>query len=62
VVWSFLLLSETLRLGQAVGIAIAIGGLTAFLVLNQRGERARRARIVLEAPAAGDGSVRAAVS
>ena len=27
VVWSFLLLGETLRLGQVVGIAIAIGGL-----------------------------------
>ena len=44
VVWSFLLLGETLRLGQVVGIAIAIGGLAAFLVLNQRGERARRAK------------------
>jgi drug/metabolite transporter (DMT)-like permease len=46
VVWSFLLLNETLRVGQAVGIAIATGGLTAFLVLNQRGKRARQARIV----------------
>ena len=44
VVWSFLLLGETLRLGQVIGIAIAMGGLAAFLWLNQRGERARRAK------------------
>ena len=43
VVWSFLLLSETVRGWQVVGIAIAIGGLAAFLVLNERGDRARRA-------------------
>src|SRR3954447_12120236 len=43
VVWSFLLLSETLRLGQFIGIAVAIGGLAAFLWLHQRGEMARRA-------------------
>ena len=38
VVWSFLLLGETVLLGQAIGIAIAIDGLAAFLWLNQRGE------------------------
>ena len=37
VVWSFLLLGERLRHWQVVGIAIVIGGLLAFLVLNQRG-------------------------
>jgi drug/metabolite transporter (DMT)-like permease len=41
VLWSFLLLGETLRGGQVVGIAIAIGGLLAFILMNQRAERAR---------------------
>ena len=41
VVWSFLLLGETLRRGQVVGIAIVISGLLAFLVLNERGQRMR---------------------
>jgi drug/metabolite transporter (DMT)-like permease len=44
VVWSFLLLGETLRGWQYVGVAMAIAGLGAFLVLNQRGERTQRAR------------------
>jgi drug/metabolite transporter (DMT)-like permease len=57
VVWAFLLLSETLRLGQAIGITIAIGGLAAFLVIDQRGERARRAKEVLVVPMATGGSV-----
>jgi drug/metabolite transporter (DMT)-like permease len=42
VVWSFLLLGETLRLWQAAGIAIVVGGLLAFTVLNQRASRLRR--------------------
>ena len=62
VVWSFLLLGETLRLGQAVGIAVAITGLTAFLLLNQRGERALRAREILEVPVASDTAARPAVT
>ena len=41
VVWSFLLLGETLRGWQFVGIAIAVSGLLAFIVMNQRGERRR---------------------
>ena len=41
VVWSFLLLGETLRRGQVAGIAIVIIGLSAFLVLNERGQRMR---------------------
>jgi drug/metabolite transporter (DMT)-like permease len=41
VVWSFLLLDETLRGGQIVGIAIVICGLLAFLLLNQRDEGIR---------------------
>ena len=43
VVWSFLLLGETLRRGQVVGIAVVMVGLLAFLVLNERGNRARLA-------------------
>lgn len=43
VVWSFLLLGETLRRGQVVGIAVTMLGLLAFLVLNERGDRARLA-------------------
>ena len=42
VVWSFLLLGETLNRWQAVGIAIVVSGLLAFLVLNERGTRARQ--------------------
>jgi drug/metabolite transporter (DMT)-like permease len=43
VVWSFLLLGETVRPWQIAGIAIVMSGLLAFLVLNERGSRARRA-------------------
>jgi drug/metabolite transporter (DMT)-like permease len=42
VVWSFLLLDETVRSRQVVGIATVMTGLVAFLVLNERGSRARR--------------------
>jgi drug/metabolite transporter (DMT)-like permease len=41
VVWSFLLLGETVRDWQVVGIAIVLIGLLAFLVMNQRGARRR---------------------
>ena len=44
VVWSYLLLSEMINGRQAVGIAIVMGGLLAFTVLNQRGDRRDRAR------------------
>ena len=43
VIWAFLLLGERLAPLQIVGIAIAMSGLLAFLVLHQRGERSRRA-------------------
>ena len=43
VVWSFLLLGETLRPEQAAGVAVALSGLLAFLVLNQPGRPFRRA-------------------
>jgi drug/metabolite transporter (DMT)-like permease len=44
VVWSFLLLGEVVNARQGIGIAIVIGGLTAFAVLNRRGGRHGRAR------------------
>ena len=34
VVWSFLLLGETLRGGQFIGIAITLSGLLVFIVIN----------------------------
>jgi drug/metabolite transporter (DMT)-like permease len=43
VVWSFLLLDERVRPSQVVGIAVVMGGLVGFLVLNDRGSRAQRA-------------------
>jgi drug/metabolite transporter (DMT)-like permease len=52
VVWSFLLLGEGLGDWQVLGIAIVMAGLLAFLLLNQRGNRARRAE------GAGDGALR----
>jgi drug/metabolite transporter (DMT)-like permease len=55
VVWSFLLLSETVRGWQIVGIAVAIGGLAAFLVLNRRGDRSLDTDDVAERPIAGEG-------
>ena len=42
VLWSFLLLGETLRDRQVLGMTISIGGLLAFLVLHERGAAARR--------------------
>jgi drug/metabolite transporter (DMT)-like permease len=44
VVWSFLILGEVLNNRQVAGIAIVTGGLLAFVVLNQRGDRSDRAR------------------
>src|SRR5687768_4814576 len=41
VVWSFLLLGEVVNHRQMAGIAIVMCGLLAFVVLNQRGGRAR---------------------
>jgi drug/metabolite transporter (DMT)-like permease len=42
VVWSYLLLSEVINDRQALGIAIVMGGLLGFTVLNQRGDRPGR--------------------
>ena len=44
VVWSYLLLAEIINGRQALGIAIVMGGLAGFTVLNQRGDRPGRAR------------------
>jgi drug/metabolite transporter (DMT)-like permease len=41
VVWSFLLLAEVVNHRQIAGITIVVCGLLAFVVLNQRGARAR---------------------
>lgn len=43
VVWSFLLLGEVVNGRQVTGIAIVIAGLTAFVVVHQRGGRPDRA-------------------
>jgi drug/metabolite transporter (DMT)-like permease len=45
VLWSFLLLGETLRPWQVAGVALVLGGLLLFLVLNERGARAHRTRL-----------------
>jgi drug/metabolite transporter (DMT)-like permease len=42
VVWSFLLLGELVNDRQVAGIAVVSGGLLAFVVLNQRGDRLLR--------------------
>jgi drug/metabolite transporter (DMT)-like permease len=55
VVWAFLLLGEELRQGQAVGIAIVISGLLAFIVLNERGNRARRSAEAADIALASEG-------
>ena len=39
VVWSMLLLSEVINARQTIGIAIVMGGLLAFTVVHQRGDR-----------------------
>ena len=54
VVWSFLLLSEAVRGWQMVGITVAIVGLGAFLVFNERGERSRRAEEQSQPPLIGE--------
>jgi drug/metabolite transporter (DMT)-like permease len=56
VVWAFLLLSEELVWGQLVGIAIVTFGLLAFIVLNERGNRARDAEQDADITLAGEGS------
>jgi drug/metabolite transporter (DMT)-like permease len=52
VVWSFLLLGERLNSWQVLGIAIGISGLSAFLVLNERGSRARQSETPADSPEA----------
>lgn len=45
VVWSFLLLRETVNARQIVGIAIVVSGLLAFVAVTQRGSRAHPTRV-----------------
>jgi drug/metabolite transporter (DMT)-like permease len=53
VVWSFLLLGEVVNPRQMLGISIVVGGLLAFVVLHQRGERAREPDEPTGTPVAG---------
>lgn len=46
VVWSFLLLGETVNARQVAGITIVMSGLLAFLVLNERAASAQRAATI----------------
>jgi len=62
VVWSFLLLGETLHQRQMLGIAISISGLLAFLVVLERGAQVRRARATADAAQAGAASGDVAVA
>jgi drug/metabolite transporter (DMT)-like permease len=55
VLWSFLLLGETLRDRQVLGMTISMGGLLAFLVLHERGAAARRDAGPAESDRAGRG-------
>jgi drug/metabolite transporter (DMT)-like permease len=50
VTWSFLLLGETLKDLQVLGIAVVIGGLAAFLLINEHNQRLRRAAPALARP------------
>ena len=59
VVWSFLVLGEVVNQRQIAGIAIVVGGLLAFVVLHQRGDRARRTDEPRETPVASGGSAAA---
>lgn len=53
VTWSFLLLGETLRDRQVLGIAVSMSGLLAFLVVHERGARVRRAAQAGDTPQVG---------
>jgi drug/metabolite transporter (DMT)-like permease len=54
VVWSVLLLGEVVNGWQVAGIAMVVGGLVAFVIAHQRGERSRRreeqSRIAIGSP------------
>jgi len=62
VVWSLLLLGETVRTGQVIGVAIATVGLAAFLLINQRGERTRSTAVPTVPPSEVDAFVVPAVT
>jgi drug/metabolite transporter (DMT)-like permease len=48
IVWSFLLLGERINSLQTLGIAVVMSGLSAFLLLNQRGGRTRGTEVLEE--------------
>jgi drug/metabolite transporter (DMT)-like permease len=50
IVWSFLLLGEVINARQAVGIAIVVAGLTAFVVAQARGSRSSGALATTSRP------------
>jgi drug/metabolite transporter (DMT)-like permease len=54
VVWSFLLLGEVVNHRQIAGIAVVVGGLLAFVVLNQRGDHTHRVDEPREPPVASE--------
>jgi drug/metabolite transporter (DMT)-like permease len=54
VLWSFLLLGEIVRGRQALGIAICMSGLLAFLLVHERAARARRAVEAAQVATAGE--------
>ena len=62
VVWSFLLLGETVQTGQVIGIAVAMVGLAAFILINQRGERTRPSVCAGRARSGVDGQVAPALT
>jgi drug/metabolite transporter (DMT)-like permease len=55
VVWAFLLLGEELESGQVVGIAIVMAGLSAFIILNERANRARESQKAVDIALASEG-------
>jgi drug/metabolite transporter (DMT)-like permease len=55
VVWAFLLLGEGLEPGQILGIAIVMVGLSAFIILNERANRARESQEAADIALASEG-------
>lgn len=56
VIWAFALLGEELAWGQAIGIGVVTVGLVAFILLNERGSRARDEEQEADITLAGEGS------
>jgi drug/metabolite transporter (DMT)-like permease len=56
VVWSYMLLGEQINRHQAVGIAIAVGGLLGFTILTLRAGRTERSAVAASASASASAS------